>query len=106
VTRAVIIFRTLYDRAGDTSALDEATKLHREALDLQPLGHPDHASACAKLAGSLLLRLYQTMDEVPLDEIAMAAGASYSSHAGTTPKAGVTAPLRSMNVVHFACHGI
>jgi tetratricopeptide (TPR) repeat protein len=48
--------------------LDEAIALHREALDLRPDGHPDHAASCNSLGLALRRRYEATGATLLLDE--------------------------------------
>jgi tetratricopeptide (TPR) repeat protein len=52
----------------NANLLDKAIGLGREALALQPPGHPDRATSCANLGRSLRVRYEQTGDVALLDE--------------------------------------
>jgi hypothetical protein len=60
--------RERYEQTGDVALLNAATELDREALALQPPGHPDWAYSCSNLAVLLHERYKQTGDAALLDE--------------------------------------
>jgi hypothetical protein len=53
---------------GITYLLDEAITLHREALFLQPAGHPDRGTLCNNLASQLLEHFRKEQDVTAIDE--------------------------------------
>jgi hypothetical protein len=53
---------------GSTDLLDEIIELHREALALQPTGHPYRAHSCNNLASALYTRHQETGDTALFDE--------------------------------------
>jgi hypothetical protein len=62
------LLHSRYKQCGDLGLLNEAIELGREALALQPSGHPNRAHSCADLAALLHSRYKQSGDLGLLDE--------------------------------------
>src|ERR1700679_4235683 len=57
-----------FKQSGEWEDLDEAISLHRDALELQPAGHPNRSDSLNNLAVSLTTRFEQSGERQDLDE--------------------------------------